>query len=534
VLVDARSVSEQTPLVHDLCVVGAGAAGIAIVERLRHSGLKICLVESGGSEPHVRTQNLYRGRSVGHPYFRLNACRFRMLGGSTNRWGGWCRPLDPLDFESRDWVPLSGWPIESDDLLPYHPATARLLRLPTARLDLGFWQGQLPPPFPLEGGEFENTVIQYSPQVNFWEEYGARLLRAPGVTVLVYANATEIVLEPNSARVKGIRVRTLGGHGFEVTARAVVLAAGAIENPRLLLVSRHERSAGLGNEHDLVGRFFMEHLHVPAGHLVPAGVAIRRDFYAQPAWESGTARGFITPTAEAQRRLRLLSCSIGVEAESYRIGTSYLWPPEILFGPVRLYRQLRRGRAAPLADYLDSAAENAYQLRRKLATRRAARQALRNVSHLPEPTPTHVHSLYFRAEQAPDPSSRVVLDRRRDALGVPQVALDWRVNSVDTDSILAWLSRLDAELLIRGLGRVVMPPDDWPEGIIGGPHHMGTTRMSTDSRRGVVDEHCRVHSLDNLYVAGSSVFPTSGYANPTVPLVAPALRLADRLLERLA
>ena len=252
-LVDARSASEETPLVHDLCVVGAGAAGIAIAERLRDSGSKICLVESGGSEPHVPTQNLYRGRCVGHPYFRLNACRFRMLGGSTNRWGGWCRPLDPLDFERRDWVPLSGWPIDAADLLPYHQATAGLLRLPTARFDLGFWQGQLPPPFPLEGGEFENSVIQYSPQVNFWDEYGARLLREPRVTVLAHANATEIVLEPHSARVKGVRVCTLGGRRFEATARAVVLATGAIENARLLLASRHERPAGLGNEHDLVG-----------------------------------------------------------------------------------------------------------------------------------------------------------------------------------------------------------------------------------------------------------------------------------------
>ena len=127
-----------------------------------------------------------------------------------------------------------------------------------------------------------------------------------------------------------------------------------------------------------------------------------------------------------------------------------------------------------------------------------------------------------------------MLDSRRDALGMSQIVLDWRVNAADTESILAWLSRLDAEVMSRGLGRVIMPPEDWTEGIIGGPHQMGTTRMAADPRRGVVDEHCRVHSLDNLYVAGSSVFPTSGYANPTFTLLALALRLADRLRERLA
>jgi choline dehydrogenase-like flavoprotein len=529
VLIDARSVADQASLECDLCIVGAGAAGIAVADRLLNSGLKICLVESGGEEPHVRTQNLYRGRSTGHPYFRLNVCRFRMLGGSTNRWGGWCRPLDPIDFEQREWVSDSGWPIDELDLAPFSQAAAALLRLPTERFDLDYWHGRMPPPFPLQGGAFENSIVQYSPQVNFWEEYGAGLRRSPAVTVLAHANVTEILLEPRSSRVRGVRVRTLAGREFEVAARAVVLATGGIENARLLLASREARPAGLGNEHDLVGRHFMEHLHVRAGHLVPARAAVRRDFYARPPWAVDMAQGFITPTADAQRRLGLLSCSISVEAASHRIGTSYLWPPEILFGPVRLYRKLSRGRAAPLAGRLDLIAENAYQFRSKLVTGRAARRALRTVSHRSGSTGTRVFSLYVRAEQAPDPSSRLTLDRSRDALGMPQVVLDWRVSDRDTDSVLAWLSTLAEEIAGRRLGLVVPPSPDLTDGIIGGPHHMGTTRMSAEPRRGVVDEQCRVHSLDNLYVAGSSVFATGGYANPTLTIVALALRLADHL-----
>ena len=144
-----------------------------------------------------------------------------------------------------------------------------------------------------------------------------------------------------------------------------------------------------------------------------------------------------------------------------------------------------------------------------------------------------LHSLYFRTEQAPDRASRVSLGDRRDALNMPEARLDWRVNRVDTESILVWLRTLDGTVRDLGLGRVVMPPEGWERGIIGGPHHMGTTRMAVSARCGVVDEHCRVHSLDNLYVAGSSVFATGGYANPTFTLVALALRLADRLRERL-
>jgi choline dehydrogenase-like flavoprotein len=145
-----------------------------------------------------------------------------------------------------------------------------------------------------------------------------------------------------------------------------------------------------------------------------------------------------------------------------------------------------------------------------------------------------MYSLYFRSEQAPDPNSRVTLSERLDALGVPEVRLDWRVNRFDLDSITGWLDVFDRDIRARGLGRVIPPAEGWQRGILGGPHHMGTTRMSADSQHGVVDEYCRVHSVDNLYVAGSSVFTTGGYANPTFTLVALALRLADTLRDRLS
>jgi choline dehydrogenase-like flavoprotein len=144
-----------------------------------------------------------------------------------------------------------------------------------------------------------------------------------------------------------------------------------------------------------------------------------------------------------------------------------------------------------------------------------------------------VCSLYFRSEQAPDPDSRLTLSDRRDALGMPELRLDWRVNQVDIDAISGWLAALDGDVRAAQLGRVVPPRAGWERKIIGGPHHIGTTRMSASARSGVVDAQCRVHSVENLYVAGSSVFVTGGYANPTFTLVALALRLADTLRDRL-
>ena len=305
VLIDARSLAEGTEVVCDLAVVGAGPSGIAIVDRLRNSGVKACLIESGGFEPDLRTQDLYRGENVGHRYFGLHTCRFRMFGGSSNRWGGWCRPLEPLDFEQRDWVPHSGWPIRYDTLEPYFGDASTLFELSGPRFDLDSWAGRLPEPFVLGGGDFENAIFQYSPETNFGEVYKDRILHAPNVTILIHSNIVEIGLEPGTNIVSALFARALGGPRFVIRPRAAVLAAGGIENARLLLASRSDRPAGLGNEHDLVGRFFMEHLHVPAGHLVVEGMAPSRDFYRKAVYGSSTVRGVITPSADAQRRRRL-------------------------------------------------------------------------------------------------------------------------------------------------------------------------------------------------------------------------------------
>jgi choline dehydrogenase-like flavoprotein len=529
VLTEATSIPPDSVLEFDLCIVGAGPAGIAIADRLRDSPLKICLLESGGFEPEIRTQRLYHGENVGHPYFNPQSCRFRMFGGSSNRWGGWCRPLEDVDFEARDWLPWSGWPIAPEALKPYYTAAAELFQLPTPRFDREVWATRLPPPFPFESDEVESAIFQYSPETNFGELYRERLLQSPRVTVLLYGNVTEIRLDPGTDRVRDLRVQTLGGHSATIRARAVVLAAGGLENPRLLLASRHDHPAGLGNQHDLVGRFFMEHLHVPAGHLVSRQPDLSRDFYRKAQYDGFRARGVLIPTASAIRRHQLLSCSVAVEKAHYDFGTPFLeWGPEVNFGPVRLYRALRRGPFRAGAEYLKGRAERLYGIPRHLLTRRLARSAARRARDAGWPA-SPIYSLYFRTEQAPDPASRVTLGERRDALGVPEIRLDWKIGSKDFGSILGWLRIFDRTVDAAGIGRVLLPEEGWEARVIGGPHHMGTTRMAADSRRGVVDENCRVHGLANLYVAGSSVFTTGGYANPTLTLVALGLRLADHL-----
>jgi choline dehydrogenase-like flavoprotein len=529
-LIDARSVEDHT-LECDLCVVGAGPAGIAIVDRLRGRGLSIVLIESGGFALELPTQELYRGEVHGGDYFRLDACRWRLFGGSSNRWGGWCRPLEPIDFTQRAWLPYSGWPIDATTLEPYYKDAADLFELKTPEFNLDHWRGRLPAPFSLENTNFENALFQFSPETNFGEVYRERILAATNVKTIIHANLKQIKLDPSSRRVGKLLISTLNGRSLTVSPKAVVLAAGGIENARLLLASNSQQAAGLGNEFDLVGRFFMEHLHVPAGHMLPAPGLESLDFYRKAFYAESQLRGVITPTADAMNRHRLFGTSIAIEPPRYSFGTPFVgWPPSITFGPVRRYKRWRLGRYKLVVEQLKRAADHLHAIPKKIRTSNLARSARARAAG---GRSARIFSLYFRAEQAPNPSNRITLSRRIDALGIPQSELHWNVNPVDTANIIEWLKLLDQDIRQRGLGQVVPPEEGWDRHIIGGPHHMGTTRMSADPHKGVVDAQCRVHSVDNLYVAGSSVFSTGGFTNPTFTLVALALRLADTLQARL-
>jgi choline dehydrogenase-like flavoprotein len=532
VLIDARSVLSDSEFACDICIIGAGPAGIAIVDRLRESELSIILVEGGGFYPEAASQRLFSGESWGSKYYKLDACRYRVFGGSTRRWGGWCRPLDAADFEAREWLPWSSWPIGEDSISPYYCETSRLLELPTSNFDLANWRDCLPRPFELDDSNFENAFFQYSPRTRFGEVYRARILSSPNVRTILHANLTEISLSADSARADLLRILTLSGRSFIIRPRIVVLAAGGIENARMLLASCRDRPAGLGNEFDMVGRFFMEHPHVAAGHMISAPATTDRSFYTQANYGGREIRGVITPTPAARRKFRLLSASIAIESESYSVGVATLRiPMPLRFGAIGLYERVLSGRLKSASAALTFGSSQLASMGSRYRTWRKSRVARSRAGV--ESAHQVIHSLYFRTEQAPDPANRVILSKKLDALGVPRAELLWRVNASEISTITGWLGILDQDLRARGIGEIIYPIDGWEHDIVGGPHHMGTTRMSADPRHGVVDKHCRVHSLDNLYIAGCSVFPTGGYANPTFTLIALALRLADTLRDRL-
>jgi choline dehydrogenase-like flavoprotein len=491
--VPARALPTPTPgsprppeaLTAEVCIVGAGAAGIALALSLADAGHRVLLLEGGGFERTVDSQRRYDGRYEGTFVTRpwpgyLSWSRVRHLGGSTNHWAGWCRPLEALDFETRSWIPHSGWPFGRETLTPFYDRACAWVEVPPFPDLLG---GNLRTPGLLAGDDVVGDALFFmSKPTRFGLHYRARLADHPRVTVVLDANVTEVVTTPDGRHVDHVTFRAPGGPLQRAAARAYDLAAGGVENPRLLLLSDRVHRQGLGNGHDRVGRFFMDHPHLDAAKLVVTRRLRRINAYKRVA---DRALGVVvlpvlTVGAEAQRTHALYGASF------------------------------------------------------QLVTRPGVAEAgaLRALNQLTGPDEgEEVHTLLGRTAQVPNPDSRVTLTTERDDLGLRRVKLDWRLTALDHEIAARTLRLFGRSVARHGVGRLradVRPDEPWPRAA-GGCHHMGTTRMHASPAQGVVDPSCRVHGLTNLYVAGSSVFPTAGYANPTLTLLALALRLADHL-----
>ncbi len=523
---DARELDDGQLLNCDLCIVGGGAAGITIARALADGKVKVCVLESGGLEFEEPVQNLYQGANVGLPYFDLDVCRLRFLGGSTNHWAGRCRPLDELDFEARPWLPHSGWPFTKAELDPYYREAQKICQLGAYDYTPGPWLDPGQRALPFDPAKVLSRVWQYSPPTRFGEVYRPELEAAPNVDVLLHATLVDIEANEAGSEVSGLAARTLEGKRLTVRAQAYVLACGGLENPRLLLAANKQVKVGLGNQRDLVGRYFMEHPHCNAARALVVDPAVL-SFYTF-GQGGGHAQGIavvgcLNQSPERQRAEQLLNFDSLFTVDD--IGDSG-------------FAALRRiWSAAGQGHWPDHLAADLWQA---LIDIDDTASGLMGRLGLHEYHPGNASfRMWCSAEAAPNPDSRVRLGDQLDALGMPRIALDWRLTEQDKRSLLAGYQAVAEEFGRTGLGRLQIADwltadaTSWSPTVEGGHHHLGTTRMSQEPAQGVVDPTSRVHGIANLYIAGSSVFPTSGSANPTLTIVALALRLAEHLKQRL-
>ncbi len=510
-------------LYSDVCIIGAGAAGIALADRLSDSGLAISVFESGGLDYNVSTQDLYIGSQSGIEYNSLDASRLRYFGGTTNHWAGYCAPFVSEDFEPIQGIADSGWPIRYPDVASYIDLARAYIGLPADSWDPQYWQRQFdliaPPGI---SDRFDQRTLLIHP-TRFGQTRHEYLNTSESIKVFLHANLVEIETNADARPVTSDRLRTLDRKELRSHARAYVLCTGGIENARLLLASNRVMPMGLGNQHDLVGRFFTDHVNLDGGILVPTAPSTNFNLFDEI---------FIS---ELDLEVELIL------ARRSNAGDPHIdWPRLLRLFP--RYADGRNGEGTAALQRMGRSIING-QIPDRLGSDIV--EMIRDIGSLTKyasyrmgfsPSLEDV-GITVRIAPLPNAESRVTLSNEVDAIGMRRAHLHWAISPTDKKNARQTVLDLAAIAGANGLGRVRLLIDEqdnvWNESFHVSNHHMCTTRMAANPRHGVVDANCLIHGMSNLYVGGSSVFATAGSGTPTMMIIALSMRLGDHLKAKL-
>jgi choline dehydrogenase-like flavoprotein len=514
--VNARTLPQNFIIDADICIVGAGAAGITLARDLSGGNRKIAVLESGNFDFDAATQALYAGEVAGQVYAPLDRDRLRFLGGTTNHWEGSCRPFDALDF--------ADWPFGLDTLKPFYRRAYEICQLGPPTFEPSDWSTEEARPLQLRAGAgLKNGVFQYSPPTRFGTVYREDLASAPGVTVYLNANLVQIDTNDAASSVTGVAVACLDGKRGRARAKYYVLATGGIENVRLLLNTDRVQKTGLGNEFDLVGRYFMDHPFVPLSATISADAASpEMRFYDRHTVRGQSIEGYFCAGDEVRRKEQLPPFTIGIRPARATTDTG--------LGNIALPSAVRKLMSEDFANRLT------YYLPRSLSR---IELPVTWVYERMWRTLPGTYTTVYTCGPHPEPLSRVTLTDKVDALGMRESRLDWRLGTDFAHHMQRAHELLAQELGRTGAGRLRMESSattgyDPIKDLNEGHHHMGTTRMHNEPRQGVVNADCRMHGVSNLFIAGSSVFPSYACDDPTLTIVALALRLSAHLKSALS
>lgn len=540
----AGTLADDAELSADVCVVGAGPAGMVLTKRLARNGRSVVLLEAGGQKGPGKSLALYRGQTV-DPSFHLppDQDRTRGLGGTSALWGGRCMPFDPIDFEPRAHVPNSGWPVTYDELRPWYEQAQTYVDCGPYSYDsdASGLTGAL-----VDG--LQSDVLQtrslerWSPPTHFGKSLGPDLFSDTNVSVVTEAVVTGFARGSDNA-VDAVQCQTVNARRrFRVKAQEFVLACGGLETTRLLLASRSDDRPALGDHSGWLGRGYMCHLRgVIARIVLEPGRKLLFGYETDPDGIYVRRRFTISPEAQREEELMnlyaLLDRPLMGDASHGSASLSLIYLLKRILGGASDEAEIATGRFALYRQHLRNLVFGAPEVLSVLPKfgRDRFLSGRRMPSLLLSSDDTRFY-LQFHAEQSPIRESAVTLSDERDATGMPMLRIDPQVADADVSAIRRAHNVIDRELRASGAGRLEFLEEDVEASIrackctLG--HHIGTTRMAADPSEGVVDADAKIHGVKNLYVASASIFPTSSQAHPTLTVLAFALRLAEHLKDR--
>jgi choline dehydrogenase-like flavoprotein len=471
--------------IYDVCICGAGPAGITLARALAAEGKTVALLEAGGFEYTDESQDIYRGSSKGlNNWDAISNCRLRFFGGTSNHWGGRCSFFDKLDFEQRDlFGGLSGWPKGSHEKMFTHLEEACTI------VDIPKDSFKTLPKSHWKGTNFRLSERAFSPPTRFRDKYRDELTRSEKVDLFLNANLTDIRLHEGLDAVEYFEVKNYHGQAHKISAKRYVLAAGASENARLLLNFNKQLPNGIGNQNDWVGRCFMEHFNVSYGNFVVEDHVLFTDLDLQ-----------FNPAESLMKKLNIGNAVFDFDAH------------------------VRARDFGRLKDLKKTAREFICQSD-------SMTKAGKTFGDFDCDGDGVITSLI---EQVPNKNSRITLNDEKDHFGLRRVTLNWQSSPADDVTIRMLGRELAKEMARTNVARIKLKDfildDSIPISDYGHHcHQMGTTRMALDPKDGVVDVNQKVHGLDNFYIAGASVYPTGGGCNPTLTLVMMSLGLGRYL-----
>jgi choline dehydrogenase-like flavoprotein len=508
----------------DVCIVGAGAAGIVLATELVRQGRRVLLLESGGISIEPRAQALNECSYTGQPHQGANIGRFRALGGTTTAWGGQIFELGDRDFAPRPWIPGSGWPFSKDELAPYYERALIAEGLAhVCRSDQELWR-QIKTEAPKLGDAFESYFTRWCPEPDFARLY-RKTLESPNLCVILHATATAVLLVEDGSRVVGIQCKTPAGQQRTFSAAQYVLCLGTIESVRFLLQPLPDAHTPSWNRSGLLGRYFQSHIDWNAARVPEKDAAKLQRWFANVYLNGYKYHPKFRLAFPLQQREGILNIAASITCIN---------PAETELRRVKsLARNLVRGR------FSDATGKDLPRLLRQFPTilKLAYGYRVRHQATWPKDS---AFWLRTHCEQEPLSKSSITLADTRDAAGLFRAQLDWRVSPLEWKTIRYFTEQARRVFAKLNLANISPKPElAFEEGFRhitfdDSHHHIGGTRMAVNAAEGVVDPNLQLHGVENAYVCSASVFPTSGFSNPTHTLIALALRLADHLMKESA